>query len=394
MSNFSDFIGGSSGGSSIGEFKIFGERGETFTDTNGFLWLKTGVISTDLTTYPDAPTDGVWYNPTNYTRTTNTGNFSPDNGYALKNGGYLDGYVIAARQSTTSQGYTAYNFNGYIETGNMPTSNSSSRYSGFNYVKCSASSGVNSNVAGAGNMFTIAIEGYTSWSYVRLSTYTNSADANANGKPVGLADSCVLNDESGSSIHVSIAYQIGNVHFDNPNRKLYVCHGNHFNMSLYVYDFSSETAFGVTSHLISATSKNASGPALNYAPDNCTMVRSVTFSSTHMYVAYYADDAQLFIRSIPLSGNLSWASGTDLSNFVTDEGWYQNSDGDILKSGTNYDTPYTVFYGMDGNTPTFLKTDNSNNLNQYRAQPLIGVGTSSVIGVYQGTGTKYYMRIK
>jgi len=49
MSKFSDFVSGG-GGTLINEVKFFTDRGDSFTDSNGHVWLKAGARTLDTTT--------------------------------------------------------------------------------------------------------------------------------------------------------------------------------------------------------------------------------------------------------------------------------------------------------------------------------------------------------
>ncbi len=48
---------GGGGGAAIGDLAIKpgANKANTYVDSNGFTWLKTGVVETNLSTYPDAP---------------------------------------------------------------------------------------------------------------------------------------------------------------------------------------------------------------------------------------------------------------------------------------------------------------------------------------------------
>ena len=48
---------GGGGGAAIGDLAIkpAANKADTYVDSNGFTWLKTGVVETNLSTYPDAP---------------------------------------------------------------------------------------------------------------------------------------------------------------------------------------------------------------------------------------------------------------------------------------------------------------------------------------------------
>ena len=57
MANISSFFPSGGGGAAIGDLAIkpAANKANTYVDTNGFTWLKTGVVETTLSTYPDAP---------------------------------------------------------------------------------------------------------------------------------------------------------------------------------------------------------------------------------------------------------------------------------------------------------------------------------------------------
>lgn len=57
MANISSFFPSGGGGAAIGDFAIkpAANKADTYVDSNGFTWLKTGVVETNLSTYPDAP---------------------------------------------------------------------------------------------------------------------------------------------------------------------------------------------------------------------------------------------------------------------------------------------------------------------------------------------------
>ena len=50
-------LGGGGGGAAIGDLAIkpAANRANTYVDSNEFTWLKTGVVETTMSTYPDAP---------------------------------------------------------------------------------------------------------------------------------------------------------------------------------------------------------------------------------------------------------------------------------------------------------------------------------------------------
>lgn len=57
MANISSFFPSGGGGAAIGDLAIkpAANKANTYVDSNGFTWLKTGVVETTLSTYPDAP---------------------------------------------------------------------------------------------------------------------------------------------------------------------------------------------------------------------------------------------------------------------------------------------------------------------------------------------------
>ncbi|REJ61637.1 MAG: hypothetical protein DWQ21_09340 [Bacteroidetes bacterium] len=57
MANISSFFPSGGGGAAIGDFAIkpIAAKANTYVDTNGFTWLKTGVLETTVSLYPDAP---------------------------------------------------------------------------------------------------------------------------------------------------------------------------------------------------------------------------------------------------------------------------------------------------------------------------------------------------
>ena len=52
-------LGGGGGGAAINEYRFFVDRGDTFTDDDGQVWLKKGARSLDNSTYPDAFTSAL-----------------------------------------------------------------------------------------------------------------------------------------------------------------------------------------------------------------------------------------------------------------------------------------------------------------------------------------------
>lgn len=68
MSNFSDYIGGSGGGSEVNDNKVINSNANSITTESAEVWLKSGVLSTDTTTYPNATSllSGATYTNTNW----------------------------------------------------------------------------------------------------------------------------------------------------------------------------------------------------------------------------------------------------------------------------------------------------------------------------------------
>jgi len=56
VSNFSDFVGGASGGSEVNDQKFINSAANLITTESGEKWLKSGVTETSVSDYPDAST--------------------------------------------------------------------------------------------------------------------------------------------------------------------------------------------------------------------------------------------------------------------------------------------------------------------------------------------------
>ena len=402
MSNLTDLISSGGGGGPIGECRVFtSASGDIFTGSDESVWLRTGSTTADRASYPDALGAELWLRASTYDGDNGTWNFNPENGQSLIKAGSLNGRVIGGfnadhiypnryNSADMRHGTIGTQANQYQV---VPSSDTSQTFRGFNYVQCSSGS-PDSAFTGADGLFSIAV-----WTDGSIDTYLGSYVNNANGANDPDAatqmmfyrhDYMMLKTSTGTDLPPKNQHH-GNVHFDNVNRKLYVMAGAQTGMNLYVYDFTSESTFGVTNGTLSVSSKNATAAAIVYTDDaDVYNVYSTTWSPTHMYVSYLHSNGTKNIREIPLSGDLSWGSGSDYAQ-VGSQDVYSQSGTDINHTGSSYDSPYFAFYEMDGTTPTFVKNEGSNKLVQARVENV--VGANALTTVSPGTSLAYYQRI-
>jgi hypothetical protein len=162
---------------------------------------------------------------------------------------------------------------------------------------------------------------------------------------------------------------------------------------LYVYDYSSLT-FGHTSADGHSNGLSASQNIDWHAQAGGEAVQVYTMSgdATHLYVDYSAADGLRKIRKIPMSGNLSWSSGTDLAGAITDPASGQR----ILKhSSTNVATAIgirggAIYYKTVSSTPKFILLDTAKKVTEFAINvPVIGESAPD----YRHAKTQY-QRIK
>jgi hypothetical protein len=115
--------------------------------------------------------------------------------------------------------------------------------------------------------------------------------------------------------------------------------------------------------------------------------------STHLYVLYYNSTAggRVF-RKIPLSGNLSWSSGSDIAGVVADPATgtgilVQTSSTSFTKENIDAEP---IFYKTVSSVPKFLIMGYNSQLREFSLNtPLIGEGTPD----YREAKTQYH-RVK
>ena len=154
-------------------------------------------------------------------------------------------------------------------------------------------------------------------------------------------------------------------------------------------------------------------------------IYSLSGSATDLFVGYAPTfeyplgevggaSGPLKIEKIPLSGNLSWASGSDVADFgndnyaaTTPKGKLvvEDSEGNIQIDGSTY--VGQAFYGMDGSDHTFLSANSSHGMYQWKMGEIIGSSTARKVGPRVGlvgadadldldlnSSVTYYQRIK
>ena len=393
MTAISTLISAGGGGAQIGEYVNFTDRGSIFTDENGFVWLKGGVVTTDTTTYPDAIKESVMYStPTDFLGTIA---FSSNPYGALgcsSNGQWVMGPYTS--QGTT---YTQSNMvTGSVHAQNLawPSVSSFNNLNSASYVTCTASSGIHSYIANTDNTFAVAL-GLTNTNNAciiqsaYLYGYNDGNQTGAPGRPLAGADKIELMDNTGTKINSSPfthAYR-GGMHWDGPNNRLIVCLsqaviGNF--CRLYIYDFSGDD-WGKTTATYSPSTKNSTAAGIDYiAEATVDSVYGMSGSATHLYVHYGKVGVGRSMRKIPLSGNLSWSSGTDISNKIGTV--YTESATGSVSSALSY---YGIgFRELDGTTEKFVAKVGYY-LKEFSFVPLIGEGSGQPT-----TGRFGYQRIK
>jgi hypothetical protein len=366
MSKFSDFVSGG-GGTLINEVKFFTDRGDSFTDSNGHVWLKAGARTLDTTTYPDADTNDVVMSfSSDYQAGASTG--QPAKGLGVSS----DGAWTINRFSGTSVSHTD------IAT---DTVNTFTAYSGFTpfscgYVKCAATSGLASSVSNANGYFAGMLGSFNGTSLVSFHLVGGSGtDA---GKTNGLAAWLVLRDGSGTALNnTPYSYtadsQPAAFHFNPGNRQLYVmfsystdrCHLFRYSMSSNAWG-NTNAGNGTSSYI------NANQVVDWQTQSSAYRIYHMSGSSTHLYVYYQDADYAPKMRKIPFSGNLNWSTGTDVGNFPYSF-FVQNSNGSF-EPFSKHDFP--VYYRTVGSTDKFLVHDNTNYNNRIKEvtldTPIIG----------------------
>jgi hypothetical protein len=400
MSNFSDFIGGGGGGALIGEYVGFVDQGVTFTDANGHVWLRTGSGTLDTTTYPDAlsVTLPVSYNSL-YKSTAEFGSYS--NSGLNVSGDWAIG-------TSTQNRYGQINLaKDTVNASNTQISSiaSNAEIAAIGYITCTGPNVVSAQ-ANTDNKFAVAIRDWNGPIRMQSFNLDGYNDASSIGSGALNQDAVgsytYLYNSSGSQIRLDTSYSWGGIHWDASTHKLYGVIGDLTQGSLHVWDFTG-TTFG-TSDSVGPSTRTATTSVNYYYESTVAYVYALSGSATDLYVSYVPapfGSNSIKIRKIPLSGNLSWASGSDVADYVKDDFSAQNprgkmvmedAQGNITLSGSVYANQ--AFYGMDGSDYTFIS--GAPTLQQWKMGEIIGSTTSSQVGP-TGTslfGVTYYQRIK
>lgn len=381
----------------INEVRFFVDRGDSFTDSNSFVWLKKGARTLDTTTYPDAFAQSAAISKTGdyQSNKTQSGN-SPDGLSVSSDGAWALNY-----NTSYSTGYNQTDIASDTQTGNTqwPGSYSANYLVGTAYIKCNGSS-PQSSIVNANDYFAIGITSYNGNSSpkVFMSTLTGGSGTDA-GKPNYNQGNWTLEDTNGGDLASTYTYgtpaQPCYAHWDPVARKLYVmfaystsrCH-------LFVYTLTSST-FGHTAFSISGTQNHASSRIDWHAQIGGGSPNFYTMSgdSTHLYVLYYNSTAggRVF-RKIPLSGNLSWSSGSDIAGIVKDpaSGSYLLRQSSATSFVTENIDAEPIYYKTVSSVPKFLMMGYARQLREFSINnPVIGEGTPD----YRQAATQYH-RIK
>jgi len=334
---------GGGGGSQINEIWFFVDQGDTFTDSNGAVWLKKGVKSLDTTTYPDA-----FAKNQTLSRTTDfiSSTLSASSPQGLSTASDSE-WALSTRQSSNNNYSYVDIASDTRYTSPWPSRSSAEYLLGTGYIKCNATSGMNASVANANNYFAAGVVQATS-SITRLyGDYLLGGSAAGAGRPWQSSGIYVdLKNASGTNITPLSAYA-HYLHWDPVNRKLYFMQAGSTSLAvLYVYDWSSQTWGFTGPNWISGTGNQASQEIdwKTQAGTAAYQVLSMSGDSTHLYVGYRgaAPTYVYKVRKIPLSGNLSWSSGTDIASNVNSL---------ILQTDSTTFTAYSL-----RNAPTYYKT--------------------------------------
>ena len=399
-------LGGGSAGAEINEYRWFPDRGNLWTGDNGFVWLKKGARSFDTTTYPDAYAAGnAVSKSTDYQAAAASGSSSPGGLGVSSDGAWALNY-------TTSYNLTWYQTDIASDTVNAPNQNwpgtGSGQYlAGCAYINCQGS--VPTSISNANDYFAVGMVTYSnSQNKLYISRLVGGSGTDA-GKPSSNEGSYQLKDSSGTSITANpyLYYTPGQptcIHWDSVNRRLYLmCAYSYNRCHLFVYYLNGST-FGYSGYTISGNDDRANvvidwQSQSSSGSDAAYEFQSMSGDSTHLYVSYYTlalnagGGRDIKIRKIPLSGNLSWSSGTTLTGAVSTGGsnksiLVQNSNGTFSVEGLEEGPRY---YKTVNSVPKFLGHGNGTNaLREYA----INVPTIGEEAPHYYNNSTQYQRIK
>ena len=281
---------------------------------------------------------------------------------------------------------------------------------GCAYIKCAGSA--SSSISNANNYFAAGMVSYsTSQNKLFMASLVGGSGTDA-GKPSGNQNSFQPLDSSGTSITASpyTYYTPGQptcLHWDSSSRRLYLmCAYTNNRCHLFVYYMNGST-FGHTGFSIASYDDRANVVIdwQSQSSGSAYMIESMSGDSTHLYVGYLSTTLasnggySTRIRKIPLSGNLSWASGSDMTGTLdTDVAGTITARSILVQSATGTYSGETLeamprYYKTVSSVPKFLGHGNSTNkLREFALNvPVIGESEGSFSSRQNQT---QYLRIK
>jgi hypothetical protein len=363
--------GGGGGGAQINEMGFFVNQGNTFTDSNNAVWLKKGAKSLDVTTYPDAFTKNEAVSSTTDFQSAQVLPATSPMGLSVSSDAAWAMCTYAGYQYSHLNIASDTLYSGDGLTGGWPgLSNYNTSVVGTGYIKCNASSGVLSGISNANNYFAAAIINFGGSSVRIYSASLVGGSGDDAGRPavdIG-GTGWQLEDSTGTNLGAIEGGVLGDVgrssylHWDPVGRKLYVMLSYAWlKCFLFVFDFSSQT-WGHTNGSDPSSNTNRASQKIDWhtqAGTDAYDITSMSGDATHLYVGYREEiNSQAGgdkIRKIPLSGNLSWSSGTTLAGTVNNVVQLTSSTDATVNSLR--ETP--IYYKTVSSNPKFLSVKSS-----------------------------------
>lgn len=363
MSTLSGLIsgGGGGGGAAINEYRFFVDRGDTFTDDDGQVWLKKGARSLDNSTYPDAYAPGAAVSKSADFKSANAfaaGNYADPEGLCVDE----DSAWVIGRQSRSSSYAYRYTYQ-HISSDTVydqtpPNYYTQDIFVAGLYAKCT--NATNSQITGANDNIGALLSWYNNQQIALYSYNLEGGSGNDQGKLNGKQDYMYLNNSSGTALRTTGIFNYDHTStfgmaWDKTSRKLYVLgqctHAGTY--KLYVYHLSGQT-FGYSGFAL---------PNSMSASQEIDLGTGYTFyalssDSTHLYIVYN-NGSENKIRKIAKSGNLAFSGGTDLAGTASDPGsgaglLWQNADGTFTTRTRKQEA--IVYYRTVSSVPKFLVT--------------------------------------
>ena len=386
-SNLTDFFSKPDAHSVIGEMRLFDhKRGISFVDNLGQTWLRSGVLSTDTTSYPLAPKRSMFVSNTDeQIKITDT--------YSQRKFSYYDRdlkvvYGYHSASSYTYRRLTTHNLNDEY-AGNDTGSDYEVDVPGWatNDKLCAVVPCVDKTRA-----FCWIINGANAYWHVPLmstSTITSSAYKTPNGAlQINVQD-------SGYDSSKWDYTRVQGSHMDSTHGKgLMTFHGANTTDSYkvgvrYCSDVTDGGAFSPSSPVFTDVEWNDEA---SFA--DVTYIRAMTASDDTLYVIYQAPSVPngYSCREIPLSGDLTWASGTDnhdLGSAYVDEAQFSDVSVD---TGRTYNAAMLYYDTVDGE-PRFLKYNNQYYWQIFKASDVIGFSLTASTNTTNVSYPFYFQRI-